>query len=63
MDEEYFLNRSELFHGNIATRGCYYTAIHWFRSGIYLANMKIIKGGDDLENEKRHQKRLVFCLR
>jgi hypothetical protein len=37
MEEEYFLNRAEIFHGSIIATYCYYKVIHYFPSGIYLA--------------------------
>jgi hypothetical protein len=37
MNEEYFPNRAEIFHGSIVSRYCYYIVIRGFRYGIYLA--------------------------
>jgi hypothetical protein len=37
MDEEYCLNRAEIFHGGIVATYCYYVGIHFLITGIYFA--------------------------
>jgi hypothetical protein len=36
-NEEYFLNKAKIVHGNNGTSYCYYMVIHFPRSGIHLA--------------------------
>jgi len=46
MDEEYCLNRAEIFHGDIVATYCYYVGIHFLITGIYFAkHIKTMKGG------------------